>query len=84
MIIVMSSKENQRMSRHAYLIMCHKCDDTLKYSLKSIDDERNDVYIHVDKKTKNFDFELVKSYLKKSRLFFTKRIKVVWGGGIPN
>lgn len=68
------------MDRHAYLIMCHNGDATLQYLLKSIDDRRNDIYIHVDKKTKNFEFEKVQNSVKYSKIYFTTRINVSWGG----
>lgn len=37
-------------NKFAYLIMAHKADYTLTKLLSTIDDERNDIYIHVDKK----------------------------------
>ena len=44
------------MKRHAYLILAHKFDYVFCSLLKMIDDERNDIFIHMDKKierTKN-------------------------------
>ena len=68
------------MEKHAYLILCHKCDDTLQYLLKSIDDKRNDIYLHVDRKAKKFDFDKIKSSVVESKVYFTQRINVSWGG----
>ncbi len=70
--------------KHAYLYMVHKYDKTLEYSLRLVDDPRNDIYIHVDAKCRNFSFESVKEIVKKSCLYFTDRIKVTWGGVLPN
>ena len=36
--------------RHAYLIMTHGNFEILKLQLEMLDDSRNDIYIHVDKK----------------------------------
>lgn len=45
-----------------------------------LDDEYNDIYIHVDKKNQYFPFEQMKSVVSKATLIFTKRIKINWGG----
>lgn len=68
------------MQKHAYLIICHKCDETLLYLLKSIDDIRNDIYIHMDRKTKKLDIDRIKNSVISSKIYFTHRIKVYWGG----
>ena len=67
--------------RHAYLIMTHGNFEILKLQLEMLDDSRNDIYIHVDKKVKNFDFLFFRTYVKKAHIEFTKkRINVRWGG----
>ena len=53
--------KDQAMGKYAYLIICHKSDASLRYLLKSIDDERNDIYIHVDAKARDFGFDKVKA-----------------------
>lgn len=65
--------------KHAYLIMAHNEPYILEKLLKLIDDERNDIYVHIDKKWKDFDFEYFKKIVKKSGLIFTKRLDVKWG-----
>ncbi|CAK7080896.1 MAG: hypothetical protein PARBB_03974 [Parabacteroides distasonis] len=40
------------MSKHAYLIMAHNEPIILNKLLLLIDDERNDIFIHYDKKCK--------------------------------
>ena len=64
--------------KHAYLIMAHNDFYILEKLLRLIDDKRNDIYIHIDKKVKNFDFSMFKSICKKSNVYFTKRIKTNW------
>lgn len=40
------------MSKHAFLIMAHNEYDILNKLLLLLDDERNDIFIHYDKKCK--------------------------------
>ena len=66
------------MGKHAFLIMAHNEFDILEKIIRLLDDKDNDIYLHVDKKSK-FNFEYFKNISKKSKLFFTKRINVKWG-----
>jgi Core-2/I-Branching enzyme. len=68
------------MDRFAYLILAHKSDLVLETLLKMIDDEHNDIFIHMDKKNIFFSEEQLNSLIKKSHLYFVERIKVTWGG----
>lgn len=66
-----------KKNKHAYLIIAHKTDKTFSTLLKMIDDERNDVFVHIDKKNRNFNQNMLT--LSKSNLYFVKRHKVSWG-----
>lgn len=66
--------------KHAYLLIVHEYNEILEKLLKSLDDKRNDIFIHVDKKTKDFSFEKANSILKISKVYFIDRISVYWGG----
>lgn len=68
------------MNKHAYLIMAHHQFDFLKELLLELDDARNDIYLHIDKKVSGFDFNSFSKLLQHSRLFFTERVDVRWGG----
>ena len=68
------------MQKHAYLIMSHNDFYILEKLLRLLDDRRNDIYVHIDKKVKNFDFKYFKKICKHSEVKFIKRIKVYWGG----
>lgn len=35
---------------HAYLIMAHDCPQTLRALLRAIDDVRNDIFLHIDRR----------------------------------
>ena len=61
---------------HAYLIIAHNEFEVLQFLVSAIDDERNDIYIHIDKKSKG----LPHISTSKSRLFLIdSRIDVRWG-----
>ncbi len=64
--------------KHAYLIMAHNNFDQLSVLIGLLDDERNDIYLHIDKKAKNFDRTSIKT--KHSELIFVKPLSVKWGG----
>lgn len=66
--------------KHAYLIMAHNELNILEKIIKLIDDERNDIFLHIDKKATDFDMEKFKKLPKKSKIFFTERTDVRWGG----
>ena len=63
--------------RHAYLIMAHNEWSLLNVLLSLLDDDRNDIYLHIDKKVKQMP-ELYQP--KHSTLYYTpKRYDVRWG-----
>lgn len=68
------------MNRHAFLIMAHHHFDFLKTLLLRLDDPRNDIYLHVDRKAADFSIDEFQPLLQHSRLFFTERMDVHWGG----
>ena len=68
------------MSKHAYLILAHNNFYILEKLIKLLDDERNDIFIHVDKKINNFDEPHFQKMVTKSSLVFVNpRIDVKWG-----
>lgn len=63
-------------NRHAYLILAHNEFEVLKVLISLLDDERNDLYIHLDRKVK--DIPVLKT--SKSKLYIlTNRINIRWG-----
>lgn len=65
--------------RHAYLIMAHNNWNQLSVLLSLLDDIRNDIYLHIDKKSGAFPKEILCEKVKKSSLYFIPRKKVYWG-----
>ena len=68
------------MKKHAYMIMCHDNFQLLQKLLILLDDERNDIYLHVDKKAKVFDCQEIVSCVKYATITLIMRINVNWGG----
>ncbi|MCD7808669.1 MAG: beta-1,6-N-acetylglucosaminyltransferase [Erysipelotrichaceae bacterium] len=66
-------------SKFAILIMAHHQFDILKKLLMMLDDERNDIYIHIDKKAKSFNPNEFENICKKSHIIFLPRMSVYWG-----
>ena len=66
---------------HAYLIIAHKNFDQLAKLLSLLDDKRNDIYIHIDKKSifTYIDKNLLLRSVNHSKVYFVHRITVTWG-----
>lgn len=67
-------------NKHAYMIICHTNIDQLMLLLEMLDDSRNDIYLHIDKKTKGYSADEIRSHLKSASLTFVKPMSVSWGG----
>lgn len=67
------------MGKHAYLIMAHNEFELLKTQLGLIDDYRNDIFIHIDKKVNSFSETDITKSVTKSNIYFIDRINVTWG-----
>lgn len=62
--------------KHAYLIIAHNEFEVLKRLVSALDDVRNDIYVHIDKKVKT----MPELHVKLSGLYvLDKRIDVRWG-----
>lgn len=68
------------MEKHAYLIMAHNNFDLLSKLLILLDDKRNDIYLHVDVKAKEYDPLAMNSLLQHASLIQIKRENVMWAG----
>ena len=67
------------MDKHAYLLLIHENSLVLNRLIRLIDDNWNDIYIHIDKNAKNIDPSEIKQFAQKSKVYFVKRHKVYWG-----
>lgn len=69
------------MGKHAYLILAHKNFGQLRRLIELLDHPRNDIYVHVDAKVKDFNPDEWKDITRSSGLvFLPDRINVNWGG----
>lgn len=67
------------MRKHAYLIMAHNEPEILYKLLKLLDDKRNDLFVHIDKKSKEFDLDRFRNCVEKSNIYFINRKDIRWG-----
>lgn len=66
------------MGKHAYLVIAHNDWALLNKLLEILDDKRNSIFIHIDKKA---DFPVKKIYVpQQAECRYLKRQKVTWGG----
>lgn len=73
-------KESQRIyKKHAMLIMAHTQFDILEKLMQQLEHERNDLYIHIDRKSRGVDPEHFSHICKKSKVVFIPRMSVHWG-----
>lgn len=70
------------MGKHAYLIITHNYFEVLKKTLKKLDSDYNDFYIHIDKKIRCSDNLLddIRNSVKKSKITFVHPVKIYWSG----
>ncbi len=67
------------MGKHAYLIMVHEQSYVLECLLRLLDNELNDIFIHIDKKSTFVDENGLRKFVSRSNLVFLKKYKVFWG-----
>lgn len=68
------------MTTHAYLIMAHNEPKALEILLSILDDTRNKIYIHIDKRSTCLDKKTIVLWCKKASITFIKREKAYWSG----
>lgn len=66
------------MGKHAYLILAHNNPNQLQLLLELIDDVRNHIFVHIDKKSDIKPF-LLNGVMKSQIDFIVDRVAVYWG-----
>lgn len=66
--------------KHAFLIIAHNNFGQLKQLIGLLDSESHDIYVHIDKRCKNFNKDKFSNITSRSRLFIFQEHKVYWGG----
>ena len=78
--MIMNLFNDAKVMRHAFLILAHNEFQILKILLSMLDDGRNDIYLHIDKKVVLGPLEQDLFRLAKARLFvLEQRLDVRWG-----
>lgn len=70
------------MGKHAYLIISHNKWKQLAFLIEILDDPRNDFFILIDSKARDFDKDRFLSSFSSglsNRIFFTKQVDIRWG-----
>ncbi len=65
--------------KHAFLIIAHNEYELLKLNLRLLDHEDHGIYVHVDKKITNWDFEGLKNTVQKAHIEIWNEYAVAWG-----
>lgn len=65
------------MNKHAYLIMAHGNWGILEKLIELLDDEKNDIYLHIDAKVKAIPINL-QEIVKHSNIFVIDAVNVYW------
>ena len=65
--------------QHAYCIIAHSYPQQLWHLIGLLDDDRNDIYIHIDQKIDIQLFTPPHCNYRSNVKFIDKRVKVYWG-----
>lgn len=66
--------------RHAFLIIAHNNWEQLKKLIECLDSDNHDIYVHIDKKSREYDESFFENTTKKSNLKIYRKYEVYWGG----
>lgn len=67
------------MEKHAFMIMAHNDPEMLKLLVKSLDDKRNDIYVHIDASSKLFDIYGIQSWVNNAYIEVFSEVVCLWG-----
>ena len=68
------------MKTHAYLILAHDQPVLLEKLIRALDDERNDIYLHLDSRAAQLDPERLLHVPERAGVYFAPRRSISWGG----
>lgn len=66
-------------NKHAYLIVAHTNWWMLEKLICALDYKDNDIFLHIDKKAKDFPLEYFQGLCQYSNIFIYQNFKVAWG-----
>ena len=68
------------MKKHAYLLMVHNHEKQVEVLLSLLDNRNNDIYVHIDKKSKDITEDQLRKCINKSNIYFVNSMDVQWAG----
>lgn len=71
------------MNKHAYLIIAHDKPQQLTLLIKTLDSVYNDIFIHIDSKSKEYTegcLDKISKVCVNSKVYFSIKTNVIWGG----
>lgn len=77
-LVLLVFQRGEKM-KHAYCIVAFNNWTLLEKLIMLLDDERNDIYIHIDKNIKVYHIDHFKGFARYSRVFFLNRLSGSWG-----
>ena len=72
-------KTTPSSNKHAYLIVAHTNWWMLEKLIRALDYQDNDIFLHIDKKVKDFPLEYFQGLCQYSNIFIYREYKVKWG-----
>ena len=75
----MVTQSDAAEDKHAFLVMAHKDDEALRGLLRLLDDERNDLYIHMNAKNTGWVDSRTLASVGKAGIVSVPCISVAWG-----
>lgn len=67
------------MHKHAYLLCAFNNWNILKTIIELLDDDENDIYLHVNKTVKDYNQSEFENITSRSKLIFLERVDTGWG-----
>ncbi len=74
--------ERTNAGRHAYLIAAHNKPHQLLTLIALLDNDRNDIYLHIDRKADGFSEDALRAAAPNSRVYFVPRRDARWGSEV--
>jgi len=71
--------DTDNANKHAFFIGAYANFDMLETLMRLLDDPLNDIYLFVNKNSKDFNEGFFRTVCKKSKVFFLERYPVYWG-----
>lgn len=67
------------MEKHAFMIMAHNDQKMLSLLLSSLDNARNDIYVHIDAKNTEIDVKEIKKAVTNAHVYVFQKFDCRWG-----